>query len=385
MKELQFLDLILDGMTINTGELKNYFVRKQKEAEAKHFYTEKEFYQKCRDVLSLLHDRFEDQFWKKKEELIQTINVLKSKNEKFEPELNILNSLSKENFNIQLSDFTGAKYHGELWLSQIRLVHNCIDEIYNQNFKITFEINDLNIDRYLNYVFSQKSVSQKTKMDSIEASIQKRIDQKSSFEVEYDYVMNQLKYWKEPTRKEKENFQIKRAESFEESNTTYENFIKGSPKSIQILNREYESVILNRLSEEPYRNSTLDFIEGRLPQDLSLLAIIIGKIDFLKKLHAPKEIKISEKWHALLFWLELLTAGEKPPTNAEGNFIKTEIVLIGAKRCNSTGISFYNSFKNIEIKNKTSLIIMFGNKWKETVLELSNQNPHISKYIDDNY
>ena len=71
MKELQFLDLILDGITINTGKLKNYLVRKQKEAEAKHFYTEKEFYQKCRDVLSLLHDRFEDQFWKKKEELIQ--------------------------------------------------------------------------------------------------------------------------------------------------------------------------------------------------------------------------------------------------------------------------------------------------------------------------
>jgi hypothetical protein len=207
----------------------------------------------------------------------------------------------------------------------------------------------------------------------------------STYQVWHDYVFNQQHYWKEPTRKEMESFQIRRAESSGEANTTYENFIKGSPKSIQILNGEFESVILNRLSEEPYRHTTHDFIEGRLPYDLNLLAIIIGKIDFLKKLHEPKEIKISEKWHALLFWFELITSGEKPPTNAEGDFIKSEIKKIGAKRCNSTGVSFYNSFKNIEINNKKTLIIMFGNKWKEIVKKLSNQNPDIAKYIDENY
>ncbi len=52
MTEIQYLDLILNGILKNERLLKNYLIRKQKEAENKNFVSEIEFVQKCNAVIS---------------------------------------------------------------------------------------------------------------------------------------------------------------------------------------------------------------------------------------------------------------------------------------------------------------------------------------------
>jgi hypothetical protein len=118
---------------------------------------------------------------------------------------------------------------------------------------------------------------------------------------------------------------------------------------------------------------------------LNILATVIGKLDFIKSNQLPKAEKYSEKWYALLYWFELKVTGKEPPKGVEGTFIKSKILLIGSKKCNSTGLSFYNSFINIDINNDKKLIRDFGNDWKDFVIKLSNHNTEIIKYLENNY
>ena len=209
--------------------------------------------------------------------------------------------------------------------------------------------------------------------------------EKSTYEVWYDYVFNQQNYWKEITQVERKLFGEIRTKSFEEMNTLFLNTIKGSPKPRVVLKKEFEAVIIDRLSKEPFQKTTSDFMEGLLPKDLNILAAVIGKLDFIKSIQQPKVEKISEKWYALLYWFELKISGEKPPMGVEGTFIKSEIAKIGALRCKSTGLGFYYAFKDIYNNNNLSLNKTFGFKWKELVKKISNNNPEIIKYIDENY
>ncbi|MDO9153888.1 MAG: hypothetical protein Q7U47_09320 [Paludibacter sp.] len=109
------------------------------------------------------------------------------------------------------------------------------------------------------------------------------------------------------------------------------------------------------------------------------------RININKETKPPK--KLPEKWHALLYLLELTATNSKPPINHEGSFIKSAIEEIGRKRIGSTGQSFYRQTLVInDLINSTSLLIgTFGNKWKETIIALSNNDQIIIDYIEKNY
>ena len=385
MKEIQYLDILLFGILKKELGFKSYLVRKQKEAEMKNFVSEVEFYENCNETISLLENRIESQFLEKRYQLYQTIELLKSNKKPFEKELELANNLSKDHFNINLSSITNGKYKEELWYSQINLIKNCIVEIKNQNFIITTEIKDLDIDNYLEFIFSQKEISRKTKENAVKILMKENKQEKSTYEVWYDYVFNQHNYWKEITLEERKLFEELRAKSFEEMNALFLNTIKGSPKPRAILKKEFEAAIIDRLSKEPFQKTTSDFMEGLLTKDLNILAAVIGKLDFIKSFQLPKAEKYPEKWYALLYWFELKVTGEKPPMGDEGTFIKSKILLIGSKKCNSTGLSFYNSFINIDINNNKNLIRDFGNDCKDVVIKLSNHNTEIIKYLENNY
>jgi hypothetical protein len=222
--------------------------------------------------------------------------LLKSKKEPFEKELELLNNLSIERFNINLSTITNGKFKEELWHSQIKLIKNCIVEIKNQNFIITSEIKDLNIDNYLNFIFSKKEISRETKENAVEVLMEVYKQEKTSLnkEIWNDYVFNQHNYWKEITKDERKLFGELRAKSFEEMNTLFTNTIKGSPKPIAELKKEFEAAIIDRLSKEPFQKTTSDFMEGLLTKDLNILATVIGKLDFIKSNQLPKAEKILE-------------------------------------------------------------------------------------------
>ncbi len=387
MKEIQYLDILLFGILKKESGFKKYIVRKQKEVEKKNFVTEVEFFENCYEILSQLENRIETKFLEKRNELQQTIKLLKSNEKPFKKELELVNNLSIDLFSINLSTITNGKFKEELWHSQIKLIKNCIVEINNQNFIIISEIKDLNIDNYLNFIFSKKEISKETKESAVEVLMEVYKQEKTSLnrEIWNDYVFNQHNYWKEITQDERKLFGKLRAKSFEEMNTLFTNTIKGSPKPIAVLKKEFEVAIIDRLSKEPFQKTTSDFMDGLLTKDLNILATVIGKLDFIKSNQLPKAEKYSEKWYALLYWFELKVTGKEPPKGVEGTFIKSKILLIGSKKCNSTGLSFYNNFINIDINNNKNLIRDFGNNWKDVVIKLSNHNTEIIKYLENNY
>lgn len=387
MKEIQYLDILLFGILKKESGFKKYIVRKQKEVEKKNFVTEVEFFENCNEILSQLENKIETKFLEKRNELQQTIKLLKSNEKPFKKELELVNNLSIERFNINLSTISNGKFKEELWHSQIKLIKNCLVEIKNQNLIIISEIKDLNIDNYLDFIFSKKEISRETKESAVEVLMEVYKQEKTSLnrEIWNDYVFNQHNYWKEITQDERKLFGELRAKSFEEMNTLFTNTIKGSPKPIAVLKKEFEVAIIDRLSKEPFQKTTSDFMDGLLTKDLNILATVIGKLDFIKSNQLPKAEKYSEKWYALLYWFELKVTGKEPPKGVEGTFIKSKILLIGSKKCNSTGLSFYNSFINIDINNNKKLIRDFGNDWKDFVIKLSNHNTEIIKYLENNY
>ncbi|MHB1107099.1 MAG: hypothetical protein ACYCZ2_12115 [Lutibacter sp.] len=102
----------------------------------------------------------------------------------------------------------------------------------------------------------------------------------------------------------------------------------------------------------------------------------------LKTTDEIKHKKISEKWLALLYWIELTANGQRPPINNEGGFIKSEIVKIGIEKTGTKGQSFYKQFRLINLNNSKELIGMFGKDWKQKIIHLSNNNQTIIDYIE---
>ncbi|WP_396170157.1 hypothetical protein [Flavobacterium sp.] len=101
-----------------------------------------------------------------------------------------------------------------------------------------------------------------------------------------------------------------------------------------------------------------------------------------------KPKKFSEKWHAILYLLELQAANASPPENSEGSLIKDDIEEIGRQRIKgSKGQSFYRNVLKfrLDIKDKKSLKNILTDDWKEKIISLSNNNKSIIDYIEKNY
>jgi hypothetical protein len=106
----------------------------------------------------------------------------------------------------------------------------------------------------------------------------------------------------------------------------------------------------------------------------------------LKPISKPK--KMSEKWHAILYLLELQATNASPPENSEGCLIKDKIEEIGRQRIKgSTGQSFYRNVLKfrLDIKNKKPLKNILAEDWKEKIISLSNNNQIIIDYLEKNY
>lgn len=396
MAEIQYLDIILSGYFSDESLLKKYLIRKQKEFKRKNFVSKTEFFQRCLNTIIHFENDIENQYVKRRLELYQIVYLLKSENKPFEKELEVAKNLSKENFHIQLSLLTRNKFKGELWYSQIQFIKKCIDEINNPNVKLNIPIKDLDIENYLNFVFTHKSISRESKKNAAKILIEDGKLEKtiSNYKIVIDYVFNQQTYWKEPTGEERKLFENWRRDSLTEMKTLFDNYLTGNPKPKAILEREFEQAINDMLCEQPFQETLSNFINKKLPKDLKKLAVVFGKLDFIKTLQKSdienqtkslqEGTKISEKWHALLYWFELKTTGEEPPKNIEGNFIKSKLEEIGHKKCKTTGQSFYKCFKDMDIHNHKVLDAEFGKDWKEVAKKLSNDTKIIN-YIDENY
>jgi hypothetical protein len=128
-----------------------------------------------------------------------------------------------------------------------------------------------------------------------------------------------------------------------------------------------------------------NFLKKKSAQKKPITIISINNRE-LKPISKPK--KISEKWHAILYLLELQATNASPPENSEGCLIKDKIEEIGRQRIKgSTGQSFYRNVLKfrLDIKNKKPLKNILAEDWKEKIISLSNNNQIIIDYLEKNY
>jgi hypothetical protein len=131
-----------------------------------------------------------------------------------------------------------------------------------------------------------------------------------------------------------------------------------------------------------------------------IMNFLESKLNLLKGINLNVENKITsdiviepknktpEKWHAILYLLELQAANASPPENSEGSLIKDEIEKIGRQRIKgSKGQSFYRNVLKfrLDIKNKKSLKNILAEDWKKKIISLSNNNKIIIDYLEKNY
>jgi len=98
--------------------------------------------------------------------------------------------------------------------------------------------------------------------------------------------------------------------------------------------------------------------------------------------------KVSAKWYALLYLLELQVTDGKLPNNSDGALIREEIEAIGKQKIiDSTGQSFYRNVLEFkpDIKDCKKLDRIFRNNWRDTIISLSNNNPLIIEHLKKNY
>lgn len=98
--------------------------------------------------------------------------------------------------------------------------------------------------------------------------------------------------------------------------------------------------------------------------------------------------KVGHKYYSLLYWIELNANGKTPPMNLEGEFIRSEIEKIGTKKIGKgTGQEFYRAFERLkkDLNNTLQLKNNFGDNWKQTIIDLSNNDEKIIEYIAKQY
>jgi hypothetical protein len=135
------------------------------------------------------------------------------------------------------------------------------------------------------------------------------------------------------------------------------------------------------------KENKIFIIDGLIYQTTTFSNVQTEKLNDIIKIENKKEKKLPEKWYALLYLLELKATNSKPPTNFEGSFVRSEIEEIGRKRTGSTGQNFYRQTLIINdiINNNSLLVGMFNNKWKETIIKLSNNDKIVIDYLEKNY
>lgn len=133
MAELQYLDIILSGYFSDERLLKKYLIRKQKELKRKNFVSKKEFIQRCQNIIIQFETDIENQYTKRRNELYQTVNLLKSENKPFEKELELTKNLSKDNLYIQLSSLSSDK-----WIFQFQRQKHKVHEQLREDVNMTY-------------------------------------------------------------------------------------------------------------------------------------------------------------------------------------------------------------------------------------------------------
>jgi hypothetical protein len=287
----------------------------------------------------------------------------------------------------------------------------------------TADLASLDVDKYLNWVFTQKAITRQQKKIEAMGMIDippdencfymnirngmsvkdaiSRVDKERRTMARYRKAVGEVffntSYWKEPTTHEQANFNNWRFQKYsfwleflneEEIRSPFPfNILAG-----RLIKNRIEPFLCGDLSKPAVKR----LLDGVLPDNYYTLAMICGTIDFLKYLKnrcqeqpateptSKQNKKISQKAYALAYILDTYAAGKHLPTTDDGALDMTELMRIGeSKGC--TGDTFYRAVKNIRLRDLNNSRDLQGilPNWRNIILSISNDKDLLNSYLKE--
>jgi hypothetical protein len=99
--------------------------------------------------------------------------------------------------------------------------------------------------------------------------------------------------------------------------------------------------------------------------------------------HTENNIKHPASYYALYHWILIEMGREKPfELNKDGQFIRSQIQAFASERYQ--GISsqqFYRAFISLNIKDRASIAINYGNGYKEKLITISDNDANVIAHL----
>ena len=153
-------------------------------------------------------------------------------------------------------------------------------------------------------------------------------------------------------------------------------YASGIISKIEDIQNEYPSIFVNFF--EKNHNKEISKLKEEHKSTINRITL---EDDIEKSKAKPKE-----KWYALLYWITINAKGLQPPKTLEGEFDKKKLIAIGIKMSGRKGQGFYTEFRKIaDWLNDEKLLNNNFPDWKTFIVELSNNDETVIKYLKTNY
>ena len=164
------------------------------------------------------------------------------------------------------------------------------EEILRQEFDRMYEIplSELDIDNYVNWVLTHKSVTRTEKKEMVLRLIGLREKTIENYRLAIKEIFFKTTYWKEPTPQELENFPLWREHAYKRELDFLNSKTIGSALPLKEIKRQ-ELVRVEEKLNQLFPELLTDLYNKWLPKDFYSLADMVGIIDYLKYLSTTNE------------------------------------------------------------------------------------------------
>jgi hypothetical protein len=149
----------------------------------------------------------------------------------------------------------------------------------NKMYNIPFE--NLDIDNYVNWVLGKKQVTRNQKKEHALSLLGLREKTISNYRNIISEIFYKTTYWKEPTEQEKENFPLWRESQYNREKDFFNLQITDNPLPMNEIKRQEKLRVYDNLNKL-HQVVLKDLYNTWLPKDFYSLALLAGKIDYLK-------------------------------------------------------------------------------------------------------
>lgn len=264
------------------------------------------------------------------------------------------------------------KINKQLNSQQTNIVANKFFAVHREQFNQKID--------YLENWLKDKKINKPINLKSVKIPLSKNL---TFTQYKNDYVLLLENYLKQYVDNTEQTFIKQQLFSFNEYLSFMVNGTMTKTKIQMLLEDLEQPKTLDDLKQSTEQK--IEFLEDKLKEVSNNKAPQFFELKTETKDQKPRPKKIAEKWYALLYRFELEAKGKKPPTNREGQFIKSDIEAYREQTTKKSGQAFYREFIKIDLKNETDLYFKFNKNWQKTIIELSNNDQKIIDYLNKNF